>query len=154
MKESKKIKQWSKIAQRVLRALGIYVDVTHTRHTPEFAFVQVKENGVVEYDNFLSKKEFISQIADTDYLTSNELLTVTADDYGKVIGATGGFTTVVLKFHDGSELRGKYNYGANKNFFKAKGIANAIKRVLCENKLYDIYDEIVKANEHAPLNKE
>ncbi len=136
------IRRWSKKAQEILREKGVEIDIQHTRYTPDCAVLNIATDGTKAYDQFLSKKEFIEAVKDGKCISGVEELS--PDDYWKVISATNGFTRVALKFPDGNEIVGKYNYGTTGHFFKALGVSNAIKKALGRAKMNDLYSELMK----------
>lgn len=146
------IRQWSKKAQEFLRANEIEVDIQHTRFTPLFAVTEVSEKGVKSFDRFLSKKEFIEAMKNGNYFSGDEKITI--NDYHKVISATDGFTRVTLNFKDGVQIVGKYNYGATGHFFKALGIANAIKKAVGKAGMGDLYSKLMELTKKENQNAE
>lgn len=146
------IRQWSKKAQEFLRANEIEVDIQHTRFTPLFAANEVSEKGVESFDHFLSKKEFIEAMKNGKYFSVDEGITI--NDYHKVISATNGFTRVTIKFKDGKEIVGKYNYGATGHFFKALGIANAIKKAVGKAGMAELYSKLMELTKKENQNVE
>ena len=146
------IRQWSKKAQEFLRANEIEVDIQHTRYTPHFGVLEISGGGVTTIDRFLSKKEFIESMRKGNNVSLDE--TITINDYHKVISATDGFTRVTLKFKDGKEIVGKYNYGATGHFFKSLGIANAIKKAVGKAGMNDLYSKLMELTKKENQNVE
>ena len=146
------IRQWSKKAQEFLRANEIEVDIQHTRYTPNFGAIEVSSEGVIKRDRFLSKIEFIEAMKNGNYFSGDEKITI--NDYHKVISATDGFTRVTLKFKDGVQIVGKYNYGATGHFFKALGIANAIKKAVGKAGMGDLYSKLMELTKKENQNAE